>query len=269
MNNPKLSIVTVCYNAVDLIEKTIQSIINQTYKNVEYIVIDGASTDGTVKLVEKYLDEIDCFVTESDDGIYDAMNKGIKVAKGEWINFMNAGDVFYNNRVLELVASEINPDCGVIFGDMAILKNDVLYREKARPFYNNPKLHHYMGFNHQCTFVRLDLAKNNCFNLKYKLAADYNMIIELFRKGVEFQQLDIVIAKYLDSGISVKKRREHLFETLMIDHPDDLLLNYIYSYIIDIHKRIKSSIVYVLNAFSPSLVKTLRKEKGFLLELSD
>ena len=105
MNNPKISVVTVCYNAVDLIEETILSVINQTYRNVEYIIIDGASTDGTVDIINKYRDKIAYFVSEPDKGIYDAMNKGIKVATGEWLNFMNAGDVFSSNTIVSEVVS--------------------------------------------------------------------------------------------------------------------------------------------------------------------
>ena len=97
---PKISVVTVCYNAVETIEKTILSVINKTYQNIEYIIIDGASTDGTVDIINRYRDKIAYFVSEPDKGIYDAMNKGINAATGDWISFMNAGDTFYCNKTI-------------------------------------------------------------------------------------------------------------------------------------------------------------------------
>lgn len=100
-NNPLISVVTVSYNAVSTIEQTILSVINQTYPHIEYIIIDGGSTDGTVDIIKKYADKIAYWVSEPDKGIYDAMNKGIKVATGEWINFMNSGDCLYRNDTIE------------------------------------------------------------------------------------------------------------------------------------------------------------------------
>ena len=100
-NIPLISIITITYNEEKYLEKTIQSVINQNYKNFEYIVIDGNSTDNTVNIIKKYKNNIDCYINEKDSGIYDAMNKGINKANGRWINFMNGGDTFANNSVLK------------------------------------------------------------------------------------------------------------------------------------------------------------------------
>lgn len=105
MNDFKISVITVCYNAVNEIEKTILSVLNQTYNNIEYIIIDGGSSDGTVDIIKKYADRLAYWLSESDKGIYDAMNKGIRVATGDYINFMNAGDRFANSKVIERILS--------------------------------------------------------------------------------------------------------------------------------------------------------------------
>lgn len=117
-NNPLISVVTVSYNAVSTIEQTILSVINQTYPHIEYIIIDGGSTDGTVDIIKKYADKIAYWVSEPDKGIYDAMNKGIKVATGEWINFMNSGDCLYRNDTIEKILnkSSTTNNVSIIYG---------------------------------------------------------------------------------------------------------------------------------------------------------
>lgn len=111
---PLITIVTVCYNSVELIEKTLKSVTKQIYANKEYVVIDGASSDGTKKIVEQFIDSIDFFVSEPDKGIYHAMNKAVEVAKGEWVIFMNAGDLFVNNEVVAKVSSALSDKDDVV-----------------------------------------------------------------------------------------------------------------------------------------------------------
>ena len=119
MQFPHISIITISYNAVKDIENTILSVLNQTYPNIEYIIIDGGSTDGTLDIIKKYQDKITYWVSEPDKGIYDAMNKGTLKATGEWLNFMNAGDTFYNEQVLENVFRDNNwENTDVIYGDV-------------------------------------------------------------------------------------------------------------------------------------------------------
>lgn len=128
----KISVVTVCYNAADTIEKTILSVLNQTYHDIEYIIIDGGSTDGTVEIIRKYADKIAYWVSEPDKGIYDAMNKGIEVATGEWLNFMNAGDLFCDKFVLTNVFSDdsVN-EYSFLFSDFYVYKKGVKYKVSA------------------------------------------------------------------------------------------------------------------------------------------
>lgn len=233
-----ITIVTVSYNAASVIEETIKSVLNQSYKYIEYIIIDGGSTDGTIDIIKKYADNLSCWISEPDKGIYDAMNKGINKANGKWINFMNAGDSFIDNNVIEKVALSINSNYGVTFGDTIINKNGQRIIHKANPFYNKKKLHHKMGFNHQSTFVRTDLAKKYLFDLNYKLAADYNMIISLYRTGIKFKQLDFTIALYDLNGISNQKTFEHALETLTIDNRFPSLINFILAKTIAIKVKI-------------------------------
>ncbi|ROT05017.1 glycosyltransferase, partial [Muribaculaceae bacterium Isolate-104 (HZI)] len=112
----KISVVTVCYNAADSIEQTMLSVLNQSYPYIEYIVIDGGSTDGTVDIIKKYADRLAYWVSEPDKGIYDAMNKGIAAATGSYINFMNSGDSFYDNRVVEAIFKDGCDSADIIYG---------------------------------------------------------------------------------------------------------------------------------------------------------
>lgn len=117
----KISVITVCFNAENVIEKTIKSVVNQSYKDKEYIIIDGKSTDETMSIISRYKNDIQIIVSEPDEGIYDAMNKAIKIAHGEWVCFMNAGDVFRNNDVLENVFNEPIPSTATfLYSDIFI-----------------------------------------------------------------------------------------------------------------------------------------------------
>jgi glycosyltransferase involved in cell wall biosynthesis len=127
-----ISIITVVFNGEQFLEETIRSVINQNYDNVEYIIIDGGSTDGTLNIIKKYEDKISYWVSEKDGGIYDAMNKALDVASGVWINFMNAGDSFCNAIVLEkLFAKEIEIDNKFVYGDVLIDYGDFEVIRKA------------------------------------------------------------------------------------------------------------------------------------------
>ena len=116
-NTPLISIITVVFNGDEYIEQTINSVISQSYDNVEYIIIDGGSTDKTLDIIKKYENQIDYWVSESDRGIYDAMNKGTSLANGEWLNFMNAGDWFYSKDIFLLIADSNTSDANFIYGN--------------------------------------------------------------------------------------------------------------------------------------------------------
>lgn len=195
----KISIVTVCFNAIDNIEGTIYSVLHQNYSNIEYIVIDGGSTDNTTKVIEKYVDRINKYISEPDKGIYDAMNKGASLAAGKYILFMNAGDKFVDDQVLTKVFEKAKTDSDVIYGDnILVYSNNEVYH-KAH-FFSKKDIN--LPFNHQSAFVRSDLMRQFPFNLKYKIAGDYNFFYNLHKQGRTFQYLPIPIAKYAMDGIS-------------------------------------------------------------------
>jgi glycosyltransferase involved in cell wall biosynthesis len=156
-NKPIITIVTVTFNAEEYLEKTILSVIEQDYKNIEYIIVDGGSTDKTIEIIKKYEKNIYLWISESDKGIYDAMNKGVKYANGEFVNFMNAGDVFFDNTVCSRIFSnEITAD--LIYGDTIFYDNsgnENLVKAKSLD-----KLWEAMIFNHNSLFAKKDLLVN-------------------------------------------------------------------------------------------------------------
>lgn len=144
MNKLKISVVTVCYNAVETLEETMLSVLHQTYPDIEYIIIDGGSTDGTVDIIKKYADRLAYWVSEPDKGIYDAMNKGIDIATGDYINFMNAGDKFYqHNTVASLLESfTIMEPTTIIYGDTLVKhKNRISLNKALQPFHLKKEEH--------------------------------------------------------------------------------------------------------------------------------
>lgn len=177
-DNPLISVVTVAYNAVATIEKTIVSVINQTYPNIEYIVIDGGSTDGTVDVIKKYADRLAYWVSEPDKGIYDAMNKGIAHSRGEYCNFINAGDKFSSSCILKEVM-DFNHIADIIVGqDLHIdEKDEIVSRSVLPPRYN--LLHFYITtIPHQSSFIRTSLLKKYYYDTSLKIVSDWRFYLQ-------------------------------------------------------------------------------------------
>jgi len=192
-DKPLISIITVVFNGEKYLEETIQSVINQTYDNVEYIIIDGGSTDGTLDIIKKYEDQIDYWVSEKDNGIYDAMNKGIDLAAGKWINFMNAGDRFYNKKVLDKIVTKLFSDIVCAYGN-ARWKNG----KKAFPFC----LPYILRMpNHQTMFTKSDWLKKNKFDLTYSICADLDSKMKIDSIN-GFYKIDELVCICEDGGIS-------------------------------------------------------------------
>ncbi len=186
---------TVVYNGEKVIEETINSVLHQNYPALEYIVIDGISKDKTISIINRYKDKIKKIVSEKDTGVYDAMNKGITLATGEWILFMNAGDRFFSNTSLsDFFSSQKQLDnYDVLYGDAEFRLKDIAYTVEAG---NQVNTNEYMPFSHQAAFTRTSLAKENKFDLSYKIAADTAFFLRLVRDNCRFLHIPITVCSY-------------------------------------------------------------------------
>ena len=201
----KYSIITINYNNRDGLERTIQSVINQTCLDYEYIIIDGGSTDGSVDIIKKYADRIDYWVSEPDKGIYNAMNKGVLQAHGDYVNFMNSGDCFYDNNVLEVVRNLLYTDivvgkCYYEGGLHGFSKQDITLLDLY-------KCH----LQHQASFIYRELQIKYPYDENLKIISDWKFFVQsLIFDNASFSNVDIIICDYESNGIS--KRFSFLIE---------------------------------------------------------
>ncbi len=201
-----ISIITVTYNAVDFIEETIKSVINQTYKNIEFIVIDGGSVDGTLDIIKKYENQISYWISEPDKGIYDAMNKGINYAHGEWLNFLNAGDSFVDSSVLEKIFVSGDDVATLIYGDIiTIEEND----GEKKPHYaimleNDKSIRTGMNVCHQAIFYHKSIIE--LYDTDLRLKSEWKHLIQITRSpSFEPKKLNFPIVYYRKGGLGAKQ----------------------------------------------------------------
>lgn len=200
----KLSIITVCYNSEDTIERCIQSIVPQLNEQIEYLIIDGASTDKTMDIVKQYKEIVS--VSEKDNGIYNAMNKGIKKAQGEWIIFINSDDALMPN-IIEQVLPYLTDDVDCLYGDV----RNVIY-EGTNKYYKDikassiDKLSEHMIACHQSIFMRKSMMQTlGGFNEKYKIAADWDMFIKVKKNNYKIEYIPKIVSEFDISGVSNQK----------------------------------------------------------------
>ncbi len=214
--NPKISIITVVYNAKSLIERTIKSVLSQSYTNIEYIIIDGASSDGTLELAEKYQHDIAVILSGKDNGIYDAMNKGLATATGDYVLFLNAGDELYSNDIIESVVAL--GDADVYYGNTAVVNEQGLVlgdRRLSPPEQLDWKsLKFGMCVSHQSFIAKRSLCEK--YNLKYAVSADIDWVIEVLKKSNKIVNTKNYISKFLAGGTSNKRRKVALGERFLI-----------------------------------------------------
>lgn len=203
----KITLITVTYNAENLLEETIKSVLGQKLNEnleIEYWLIDGGSKDRTVEIIQKYAKHLAGWISEKDKGIYDAMNKGIERATGEWIGFMNAGDRFENEEVIQKMFGRLEADSELIYGNYHIE-----YQTFAKPKKVPAHLDDFwkgMILNHQSIFVKTVLAKQFPFDTQYKLAGDFAQLYGFYRQGRKFQYVDMFVARFADGGESARRK---------------------------------------------------------------
>ena len=233
----KFSIITCTWNAAEVVERTLESVLSQSWAQIEHVIIDGASKDNTLQLVEAYRkrnaeEETEhdiVVVSEPDRGLYDAMNKGLKYANGDYVVFLNAGDVFPNENTLENISNDVNERSdgklpGVLYGDTNIVDNEgtLLHPRRLAPPENLTwrSFKHGMLVCHQAFYARTDIAKAEPYNLRYRFSADYDWCIRIMRtaarRKLPMKNAGIIVADYLDGGMTTQNHRRSLMERFRV-----------------------------------------------------
>jgi glycosyltransferase involved in cell wall biosynthesis len=214
--NPKISIITVVYNAQALLERTITSVLSQNYLNIEYIIIDGGSSDGTMEIARKYQSKIALIHSGKDNGIYDAMNKGLKDATGDYVLFLNAGDELYSASTISAVFSKGEAD--VYYGNTAVVdeKGAVLGDRRLAPpqQLDWKSLRYGMCVSHQSFIARRKLCEP--YDLQYRISGDIDWVIRVLKKSQRVINTREYISKFLEGGTSNKRRKQALMERFRI-----------------------------------------------------
>lgn len=217
---PKFSVITVTYNAEKVLEDTIQSVIAQTYHHVEYIIVDGDSKDNTPAIINRYKERIHKIISEPDKGLYDAMNKGISIATGDYLCFLNAGDSFHEDDTLQQIVHSINgnelPD--ILYGETAIVdKNGHFLRMRRLAA---PEILTWESFKqgmlvcHQAFFPRHTLVEP--YDLKYRFSADFDWCIRIMKRARTLHNTHLTLIDYLEEGMTTRNHKASLGERFRI-----------------------------------------------------
>ena len=207
----KLSIITICYNEPD-VKKTCESIVNQTWQDFEWIVIDGGSNKETIEVFEKYKDRMSVFISEKDNGRYHAFNKGLEHIKGEYVHFLNAGDYYWDDNVLENVFAQKTYNADILHGDLCFRNSSDLTKDKIRKTNYSvitPKMFINEIVYHPATFVKAELFKGEKafrFSENYKIVSDLEMWIVFALNGAKFEYIPFIISIFNTEGISENQK---------------------------------------------------------------
>lgn len=217
---PKVSIITICYNAAETIEKTIKSVIAQDYPNIEYVVIDGQSKDDTLAIVRQYQEHVALLVSEPDKGIYDAMNKGMAKASGDYIWYMHADDQIYApNTLSQIMQNHKGED--FIYGKALLIDEEGNERslESRKPHPNDQNLtwktmKNGMAISHQSMLVKRSISPN--YDLGYRYVADFDWLIRVLKKAKSVRDTGVYWCRFAEGGISTQNRFDSLKERFVI-----------------------------------------------------
>lgn len=222
---PNISIITVCLNPGKSIIKTVESVLAQDYSDYEYIIKDGGSSDGTLDRLNKYRERfrergVDLkVVSEKDGGLYDAMNRGVAMATGNWVNFMNAGDCFYSSSVLTDIFSKSNyPGAAILYGDAVECEYGRYYMFR-KAF---DKIEERMPFSHQSAFINRELMSRYPYKTGYRIGADYDFLLSMYKKGFFFRDTGVITCIISKDGVSSLKLYDTYMETLKIKNSHGL-----------------------------------------------
>lgn len=230
-DKPLVTIITVTYNCINDIEATIRSVLSQDYPNIEYIIVDGASKDGTVDVIRKYEDKISKFVSEPDKGLYDAMNKGIRMATGQWCAFMNAGDAYTDSHIISALFKEINADSNkkVVYGNTQYVERDgTVHLHKTSTIEKLAwTVCRYQPYTHQAVFYNIDCKEDCFYDLRYKVPADYDVACRYWKKYGQsaYHYVPIVVCSYKAyDGVSTnpKNKRQADRDRILIKYRNSM-----------------------------------------------
>lgn len=202
---PVVSVITVVYNGANTLERTIKSILSQTYPFVEFIVVDGASNDGTLDLIENYASGISKWISEPDSGLYDAMNKGLAMASGDFVWFINSGDEIAGPDVLESIFSG-NTDADIFYGETIVVNNEgkVLGNRRLKPPANLTWKHFKRGMlvSHQSVIIRKSICDN--YDTRFRFSSDYKWVLSALIKSTKNINTQMVLSRFLEGGLTRK-----------------------------------------------------------------
>lgn len=220
-----ITIITVCYNAGKTIQQTIESVAEQDYGNIEYIIVDGGSTDDTPTIVKRYQKYVTTYIYERDDGIYDAMNKGIQAATGDYIQFIGADDCLYDRSTISRVVAHIKPGIDIFSAARISVDEKYLCEVKAGNETARMNSEELPWMPHTGVFVKSGLMKKMLFDTHYRIAADMKFLLQAYYdENILFQYVDFPVAYFSLGGVSMRSKlaaereNQQIFQELHLLH---------------------------------------------------